>query len=390
MKEKQKYIKPLPFHWYFIPVVVAAMAGLADSTYLVYSHYRVYTDIGYKSFCAISKALNCDTVSQSAYSILWGVPVSVWGMIGYFFFLLLLFMAASKDACRQRLWPSLFMIALFFSFYSVALASISGYIIHSYCIMCIVSYVVNFTLLFYAWMIRRRFGAEGLIKGIKRDIAYLINKKELTLSVFIPFIAAVLVVFLFMPTYWELQPPPLSSDISTGVTRDGHPWIGGQAPELEIIEFSDYQCFQCKKMHFVLRRLIAEHPDRIRLVHKHYPMDSKFNTVIVPAPFHEGSGKLAMVGIYATIKGKFWEMNDLLYEVVHNADVLDIRWLAKQTGIPAKELAIAIRDRKIKQLLRRDIREGMKLEITGTPSYVINGKVYEGIIPPEILKKAME
>ena len=65
------------------------MAGLVDSVYLSISHYRVYTDIGYKSFCAISRTINCDTVSQSPFSIFLDVPVPVWGIIGYTFFLLL-------------------------------------------------------------------------------------------------------------------------------------------------------------------------------------------------------------------------------------------------------------------------------------------------------------
>ena len=76
-----RIIKPFPFPVYLCTVVMLAMAGLADAIYLAVSHYRVYTDIGYRSFCAISKAINCDTVSQSAFSIFLGVPVPVWGEV---------------------------------------------------------------------------------------------------------------------------------------------------------------------------------------------------------------------------------------------------------------------------------------------------------------------
>jgi protein-disulfide isomerase len=37
-----------------------------------------------------------------------------------------------------------------------------------------------------------------------------------------------------------------------------------------------------------------------------------------------------------------------------------------------------------------DIRYGMKLRIMGTPGYLINGKVYEGGLPQEVLKSMME
>jgi len=69
IKKQSKKTIPLPFSVYFWTVTFLAMAGLAVSVYLTVSHYRVYTDISYSSFCAISKAINCDTVSQSSYSI---------------------------------------------------------------------------------------------------------------------------------------------------------------------------------------------------------------------------------------------------------------------------------------------------------------------------------
>jgi hypothetical protein len=61
-KQKEQ-IQPLAYFWYVIPVAIIALIGLFDSLYLSISHYRNYVDIGYQSFCAISKAINCDTVA---------------------------------------------------------------------------------------------------------------------------------------------------------------------------------------------------------------------------------------------------------------------------------------------------------------------------------------
>ena len=101
---KKKEIKPLPFPVYFWTVAICALTGLADSVYLSISHYRVYTDIGYKSFCAISRTINCDTVSQSPFSIFLDVPVPVWGIIGYVFFLLWMPLAWCRGMERRRIW----------------------------------------------------------------------------------------------------------------------------------------------------------------------------------------------------------------------------------------------------------------------------------------------
>ena len=100
---RNREIKPLPYLYYWVTVFFLTAAGLANAVYLSVSHYRVYNDIGYRSFCAISKALNCDTVSQSPFSILMGLPVPVWGIIGYTFFMILVLLAWRKDAQQPRL-----------------------------------------------------------------------------------------------------------------------------------------------------------------------------------------------------------------------------------------------------------------------------------------------
>jgi len=79
--KKAKKIIPLPFPFYFWTIAALAVAGVLDSIYLSISHYRIYTDIAYESFCAISRSINCDTVSQSSYSIFLGIPVPVWGSL---------------------------------------------------------------------------------------------------------------------------------------------------------------------------------------------------------------------------------------------------------------------------------------------------------------------
>jgi len=388
-KRKSKDIRPLPFGVYFWTVIMITVIGLIVSIYLSVSHYRVYTDIGYKSFCAISRAINCDTVSQSSYSIFLNLPVPVWGVIGYGFLSLCLLLAGSKSAEKKRIWSIVFWISLVFACYSVILALISTYLIASYCIMCIVSYGVNLALLFYAWLIRRRFSDAGLVKDTKEDILYLWKKRTRNLAVFLLFIISVIGIWIFYPVYWNFQAPLLTDNTPTGIAGAGHPWIGAESPTLEITEFADYQCFQCKKMHFFLRQLVAKHPDKIRLVHRHYPMDHTVNP-IVKEPFHEGSGAMALIAISAARMNNFWPVNDYLFEIAGKTQVIEIKELAERVGLNYEELKRTMSDRQTQIDLRRDIWKGNKLKITGTPAYVIDGEIYQGQIPPEIIKKGLE
>jgi uncharacterized membrane protein/protein-disulfide isomerase len=386
--QKDKSIQPLPFAVYYFTVVFFALVGLIVSLYLSYSHYRVYTDVGYKSFCAISKAINCDTVSQSAYSIFFGLPVPVWGIVGYIFFMLFLLFAKNKDAGNKRVWTLLFLIAAAFTLYSIALAAISTFYIHSYCIMCLVLYAVNLLLLFYTRMIRSRFKSSGLIDGLKADIRFLKAKRSSVLGLFAPFFGGIILLLIFFPAYWQFDPPALLSNANSGITTDGHPWIGAENPKLIITEYTDYKCFQCKKMHFFLRQLIAKHPAKIRLVHRNFPMDHTVNP-IVKEPFHIGSGKMALMAIHAASQNKFWQLNDILFEMAGEGDVIDVAELAAQLGMDPKTLASSLNDPAARQLLQHDILSALKLQISGTPAYVIKEKVYLAQIPPEIIKIAL-
>jgi len=385
-----KPVIPLPFPVYFWIFVVLAIMGLADAIYLSVSHYRVYTDIGYASFCAISKAINCDTVSQSPYSILWGAPVPVWGVFGYLCVIVLLPFAGSKEAGKERIWSFLFWIFLGFSLYSLALGLISALYIHSYCMMCIVSYAINFLLLFYAWLIRRRFGNNRLISDLFLDVRFLWHKRRHRIMLLMLIFGAVFLAMITkFPAYWNLAPPPPSESIPTGVTEDGHPWIGAIAPVMEITEFTDYQCFQCKKMHFFLRRLIDAHSDKIRLVHRHYPMDHKVNP-IVKEPFHVGSAAMSLLAIHAQSKGKFWEMNDILFNTDLAEEAINAKTLLKQAGVDTGDTAMNIYDPQNQIRLLTDVRDGMKLGITGTPAYIIEEQLYLGQIPPDILARIIK
>jgi uncharacterized membrane protein/2-hydroxychromene-2-carboxylate isomerase len=370
--KSDKKIKPLPFPLYFWTVTAIALAGLLDAIYLSISHYRVYTDIGYSSFCAISQAINCDTVSQSPYSIFVGIPVPVWGVIGYTFILMLLPLAWSKPTEEKRLWTLLLVVCLAFSIYSISLALISTFLIHSYCILCIVSYGINFMLVFHTYLIRQRFAIRGVLKTLKNDISCLWQRKRYNFTLFAPFSMAIIWMLLFFPVYWSFEPPELSAYIPHGITEDGHPWIGAENPQIEIVEFADYQCFQCNKMHFFLRQMMV--------------MDHEVNP-IVKEPLHPGSGKMAMLTIYAASQNKFWQMSDLLFSIARVTPKIRIKELADKTGLNYNELSRAITNREIQYKLKKDILDGLKLGITGTPSFVIDGNVYRGQIPQEFFIK---
>ena len=109
--KKTKQIIPYPFPVYFWVIMSIAVVGLMDAVYLSISHYRVYTDMTYRSFCAVTKSINCDTVSQSPFAVMFGMPLPVWGVFGYALVILIMGLAKSKTDDNKHLWPLVFMVS---------------------------------------------------------------------------------------------------------------------------------------------------------------------------------------------------------------------------------------------------------------------------------------
>ena len=172
------------------------------------------------------------------------------------------------------------------------------------------------------------------------------------------------------------------------MTPDGHPWIGATDPEIIITEFTDYQCFQCNKLHYYLRRIIAQNPDRLKLIHRHFPMDHTVNP-LVKQPYHTRAGALALMAIYAAEQGRFWKMNDHLFVIARGQSPIRLEDVAQQVGLDAMALKQALGRKAIRQKLREDISDGIALGIEGTPGFIIDGQVYQAELPPDVIKKLL-
>src|SRR5688500_12236006 len=61
-----------------------AMLGLVVCGVLQVLHVRTYLVPSASSFCAIGETLDCNAVTLSRFSVLLGVPLPVWGALGFY------------------------------------------------------------------------------------------------------------------------------------------------------------------------------------------------------------------------------------------------------------------------------------------------------------------
>ena len=107
-------------------------------------------------------------------------------------------------------------------------------------------------------------------------------------------------------------------------------------------------------------------------------------------PVHHAAEMPAEANYAAEAQGKFWEMHDLMAQ---HPDALPrdlVEQLAQQAGLDMAKFDAALADGTYKAAVQADVDAAKELEITGTPSFVINGRRIIGNLPIEVLRSAVD
>ena len=169
---------------------------------------------------------------------------------------------------------------------------------------------------------------------------------------------------------YEDEPPSLDEDSVYPVPIGDAPVRGPADAPITIVAFSDFQCPFCAKGDVIMDALRARYGDQIRFVFKHFPL-----------PGHP-LGALASRASFAAAKvGKFWEFHDAVFDLGARYSPEELVDVALALGIPRDELEAAMTTEVNDEQINADIQLGMRLMISGTPAYFINGRPIVGFRP---------
>src|SRR5215813_7879764 len=124
--------------WLLIAILLLSLPGIAVSSVSLYHHY----DKSESSFCDFGGKFNCDIVNRSIYSHVGPIPVALIGILGY------LSLAVLSHFCRKRSDGKTFLlvaslVGLGFALY---LTYIEGFVLAAWCVMCLTSLALIFTI----------------------------------------------------------------------------------------------------------------------------------------------------------------------------------------------------------------------------------------------------
>ncbi len=175
-------------------------------------------------------------------------------------------------------------------------------------------------------------------------------------------------------TETALRPPVVA------VETAGRPEKGGgtKAP-VTIIAFSDYECPFCGRAEGVVGQVMKTYGDKVRLVFRDYPL-----------PMHPHAHEAAIAANCANAQGKFWDYHDKLFSNQTALEENNLKQYAKDLGLDEGKFSQCLSDKSIEAAVQKDMDDGSKVGVTGTPAFFINGRMLSGAQPFEKFKEVID
>jgi vitamin-K-epoxide reductase (warfarin-sensitive) len=132
----------------FLPIAVLAVAGVVVSAVSLQRHYATSAT----AFCEFGERFNCDIVNRSEYSSLMGIPVAGIGIVGYGALLAMATFYRTRAETPLRLLAAA-VAGLGFALY---LTYVEGYVLDTWCILCLSSLGLIATIAVLAGVVKAR------------------------------------------------------------------------------------------------------------------------------------------------------------------------------------------------------------------------------------------
>lgn len=372
------------------------VVGFGLSIYTLQHHLLLESQGATNSICNVNALVNCDAVAASEYSEFFGLPLGVFGA-GYFFCLFLLYLNSIVkfrppfftlgilgDKSERSDGQTLLLTSLVGLLVIFVLGGISLLKIGSVCAMCIGIYICVFVtthLLIFDAKRLLPFSANEIFNGVFKAVLYVLFIVVLLSKMYIPSTDPT-VDSSKTKTAQESSATSNASldiDISTSPYKGfGEDYrLGPDEAPVTIVEFADLECPACSYMFNLLKEIRQKYQDQVRVVFKNYPLSSECNPS-TQRVMHKFACSAARMARCAGMYGYFWEYLDLAF--TNQKEISDdaIKQWAEDVGLTEDQIAACDASISINAKIKSDAELGTKLNIQGTPTVFINGKLYKG------------
>ncbi len=166
----------------------------------------------------------------------------------------------------------------------------------------------------------------------------------------------------------HVQAPKLLDD-AVSIPVAGAPFTGPRNAPITLVEFSDFQCPYCTAAFPQIKALLQAYPTQVKLIFKEFPLE-----------IHSQADLAAAAAVAANKQGKFWAMHDAMFTHHDDLSRKAILAMAKQNGLDMNRFETDMDSTEVRETVVRDVQDGDRAGVEGTPTIFINGQRYNGPI----------
>lgn len=336
--------------------LLLAALGFVLSSVLVFIHLRTHLAPAVDAFCSLGQLFDCASVAASESAIFLGAPWAFWGLLGFgtLFYLSL----------ARSVW--LLPLSVLSALTSVALLLLSVLKVGSLCTLCEGVHVITWILCLV--VVRERRALQGSLRDVNHASSVLAGPFGLAIA-----------MAIFTPPYWAAYSFRAEPPFPTGVTEDGHAWIGSKTPSLTFEEFTDYHCPHCKAHSASTLRRLKQHPGW-RLIRRQQPRMSCPPGVNVAC-------ETVRLAFCAQEQGKFWRADRWLFVKIEPGKAVDLKQMSTDLGLDEAKLQTCVTSDDTYRRAQAESKAASLAKIKDVPGYVVDGKRYRLGEFEEFLKK---
>jgi len=162
------------------------------------------------------------------------------------------------------------------------------------------------------------------------------------------------------------------------ISTKNAPVRGNADAKVTIVEFADYECPYCQQMQPTLDKIEAEYQGKIAFAYKDLPL-----------PMHPHAQKAAEAAQCAGAQGKYWEYHDALFKS-KQLEVAQLKETAAALKLDTKAFDACLDSGKEQDIVKANKDEALSLQISGTPSFFVNGRFLSGGLNYDEFKKLLD
>ncbi|HLD72767.1 MAG TPA: DsbA family protein [Candidatus Nanoarchaeia archaeon] len=157
---------------------------------------------------------------------------------------------------------------------------------------------------------------------------------------------------------------------------------GDKNAPVTIVEFSDYECPFCVKFYSETYSQIEKNyikTGKVKFIYRDFPLG-----------FHQNAQKAAEAAECAGEQWKYYEMHNKLFEKGVGGGAAGFKQYAKDLGLDQNKFNQCLDSGAMAQEVKKDLADGSKLGVSGTPAFFINGQEIVGAQPYAVFEQIIE